>query len=151
MITIYITGLFIIALVSVYSLIQSKANRWLVFFMIPLILVMSLYTWRAITILQGTPLDGLPYKETISIVHIDKRKPTITLLLKHKGDALPKYYAIPWTRENNDAVSKLQSRAKKGLDVEGKFSKPEKNSVSESLSFFFEATPDFSNTNPKNN
>ena len=151
MISIYIIGLFLIALVSVYSLIQSKTNKWLVFFMIPLILVMSLYTWKAITLLQGTPLDGLPYKETVSIVHIDKRKPTITLLLKHKGDILPKYYAIPWTRENNEAVSKLQKRSKKGIDVEGKFTKPKKGHVSESQSFFFEATPDFATTNPKNN
>jgi len=151
MIDLYIIGLFVLAGTSVYALIQSKTNRVIVFVLVPLILVMSLYTWRAVTLFQGSPIMGLPYDKQVQIVYVSKRKPNILLLLKHKDTPAPTYYAIPWTKENAQKITQLENYAKKGVKLDGKFKMPPTMSNSnESPSIEWEPTRDYSADNLKN-
>ena len=52
--------LFCLAVLTVYAIIQTNKNRILVFLLIPLVLVSSLYTGYSIYALQGTPINTLP-------------------------------------------------------------------------------------------
>ena len=65
MITVYVVGLFVLILVCLYALIQSKANKLYTFIIIPLALIMASMTWQGIKLLQGMPVYGLPVDEKI--------------------------------------------------------------------------------------
>lgn len=151
MITGYIIGLFILAGVSMYALIQSKTNRWIVFILIPIILCMSLYTWQAITFLQGKPVAGLPEDKEVEIIYISVRKPDIYLLMKHIDQQQPTYYFVPWTKENAKKLQQLRRLQQAGLDLQGKFTRKRKGNNSESESPQWEQTLSYQQRNPKNN
>lgn len=150
MIELYVAGLFLLGCVSMYSLIQSSTNRWLVFILIPLILVMCLFTWRAITVLQGKPIMHVPTDENVEIVFVTNQKPTIFFLLRHEDDFVPRYYSIPWTEENAKKIARLENLKKSGLKLEGKFVMRQKEGGSESPSLDWEQTRSYHITNPKN-
>lgn len=128
MINTYIGGLFALLVVTVHALIVSKANKLYTFIIIPLALVMSLFTWQAITMLRGLPIYGLPYDEDITILYVYDHKPWIYTVLMdpEKG---PMLYKIDWTKQNqkkmqgikrNIGTDKAEGQFKKGLhnDVE---------------------------------
>ena len=150
MIELYVAGLFILGCVSLYSLIISKTNRWLVFILVPLILVMSLYTWKAITVLQGKPIMAMPIDENVEIIFVTNQKPTIFFLLRHEDDFVPRYYAIPWTEENAKKIARLENMKKAGLPLEGKIVIKQRAGGSESPSLDWEQTRSYQITNPKN-
>lgn len=150
-IQIYIVGLFILAVVSVYSLIMSRQNRLATFIMTPMILVMSLFTWQAVTLLQGTPILGLPFNEEVEVIYIRRQKPDILLLIKNENELVPHYYSIPWTEENSKKFAEMEQEAQSGMLMEGEFkplNETDKNN-SESLSFEFNRVRDYNVTNPK--
>lgn len=151
MITGYIVGLFILAGVSMYALIQSKTNRWLVFILIPIILCMSLYTWQAVTMLQGKPIAGLPEDKEVEILYITVRKPDIYLLMKHSDQEQPTYYFVPWTKENAKKLQQLKRLQAGGIDLQGKFTKKRNSNNSESRSLEWQQTLSYQQQNPKNN
>jgi len=150
MITSYIVGLFILAAISVYSLIVSRTNRLLVFLLVPSMLVMSLFTWKVILELQGTPIKGYPIDERIEIIYIYKQKPEIMFLAKKEGENIPTYYIIPWTEENAQKMAVLERIKEMGVDVEGKFKEAKNGHNSQSNSIYWEQTSDFIKANPKN-
>ena len=126
MIMMYVTGLFLLVLICVYALIQSKANRLYTFIIIPVALVMSLYSWQAITALQGLPIYGLPYDKEIQIIYTYDDKPWIYALLAQPNNS-PKLYKIDWTKANLqkmkeltgvDGKSQPQGKFLKGLNGE---------------------------------
>tara|TARA_B110000467_G_C18167598_1_gene393317 strand:- start:337 stop:846 length:510 start_codon:yes stop_codon:yes gene_type:complete len=128
MIILYVVGLFSLVVICVYALIQSKANRVYTFIIIPTALIMSLYSWQAITALQGFPIYGLPYDKEVQVLYTYDEKPWIYALLseptKYNG---PKLYKIDWSKENLQKVKELsgpegnaqpQGKFKKGLNGE---------------------------------
>lgn len=146
----YVLGLFILGCVSVYALIQSRTNRTLVFFLIPLILSMTLYTWQAVTMLQGKPIMGLPQDQDMEIIYITVRKPEILFLVHHSEEEQATFYAIPWTRENAKKAAKMRKLQELGLVLRGKFTQKRKGNNSESNSLEWEQVKDYSVNNPKN-
>ena len=151
MMELYIAGLFVLGCVSMYSLIQSRTNRWLMFVMIPLVLGMSLYTWQAITVLRGKPIPDLPIDENVEVIWVTNQKPQILLLLRHDDEFTPIYYSIPWTRENAKRIAGMEKIKKNGIKLEGKF-KVKRNwkEGTDSWSIDWEQTRSYSDTNPKN-
>jgi len=145
----YMYGLFVVAAVSVYSLIYSRQNRFLTAIMIPLILIVSIWTWQAIKILQGTPKTDLPWEKQVEVVWAYQDKPSIYLVAKIEGDRLPVYYVIPWTDENMYKVRKMQLAIQKKGSAEGKFKKPKGYTGAQS-SFFFEEVKRFQDRTNKN-
>tara|TARA_R110002074_G_scaffold109136_1_gene235427 strand:+ start:1260 stop:1769 length:510 start_codon:yes stop_codon:yes gene_type:complete len=128
MIVLYVIGLFLLVVVCVYALIQSKANRLYTFIIIPTALLMSLYSWQAITALQGMPIYGLPYNKEVQLLYAYDEKPWIYLLLSEPTKYVgPKLYKIDWSKENLQKVKELtgadgksqpQGKFKKGLNGE---------------------------------
>ena len=151
MMELYVAGLFVLGCVSMYSLIQSRTNRWLMFVMIPLVLGMSLYTWQAITVLRGKPIPDLPIDENVEVIWVTNQKPQILLLLRHDDEFTPIYYSIPWTRENAKRIAGMEKIKKNGIKLEGKF-KVKRNwkEGTDSWSIDWEQTRSYSDTNPKN-
>jgi len=120
MIKLYIIGLFTLILVCIYALIQSKANRWYTFTIIPFALAMSLYTWQAITALQGLPIHGLPFTKDVIVLYIYDQKPWIYVVLNTKNG--PMLYKVEWSKENQEKMQKLKGSVGTS-EAEGKFTK----------------------------
>ena len=112
--------LFLLAVVSVYALIQSKKNYLIMFILIPTILCSSIYTGYSIYVLQGTPIYDLP-KGKVELVWAEMQKPDIVFLVRHEDEKIPKYYRIPYTKENARLMNRLNQMSAAGHPQEGKF------------------------------
>ena len=134
----YVWGLFLVAAVSVYSLIYTRQNRIVTFVLIPLILGVSIWTWHAIKILQGTPLDELIWDKNTEVIWAYQEKPNIYLLAKVEGAGQATYFRIPWTEENMYKVKKMQDAIARQGSVQGQFKKPRGYSGAQSDFFFSE-------------
>ena len=132
LIMVYILGLFILILVCLYALIQSKANKLYTFIIIPLALIMASMTWQGIKVLQGMPVYGLPEKE-VEVMWVNDNKPWIYVILKKHG--VPVLYKIDWTEENKKKMKELQKMIGSSL-AQGKFEETESNN-GESNSYVF--------------
>jgi len=121
MIMLYVVGLFMLVVICIYALIQSKANRVYTFIIIPTALIMSLYSWQAITALQGLPIYGLPYSKEIQVLYTYDEKPWIYALLSEPTKG-PKLYKIDWTKANLQKVKELSGPDGK-RQPQGKFVK----------------------------
>ena len=123
MITMYVIGLFLLALISVYALIQSKTNRLITFVLIPIALVISLYSWQVVKALQGTPIIGLPMNVESRVIYIHNEKPNILFLVQEKSQEhqMPRYYSIPWTEKNAEEAEKMKRQSQRGTPVDGQF------------------------------
>ena len=134
----YVYGLFIVAAVSVYSLIYSRQNKLVTFILIPLILGVSIWTWHAIKILQGTPLDDLIWDKQAQIIWAYQDKPNIYMLARMGKTREPTYFVIPWSEENMYKIRKIQEGIKMQGSVQGQFKKPRGYTGAQSDFFFNE-------------
>lgn len=151
MIYMYILGLFLLAGVSIWALIASRVNRWLVFVIVPLLLSMTLFTWQAITTLQGTPIIGITKEENVRVMWIHNEKPVILYIIKHPGKDTPRYYMIPWTEDNSRQAREQMEKVEKGIPVEGKFEKNPNNAYTgRSGDIIFEPVERFTRDDLKN-
>lgn len=150
MITAYVIGLFILALISVYALIQSKANRLITFVLIPVALVISLYSWQVVKALQGTPILGLPMNVESRVIYIHNEKPNILFLVQEKSEEyqMPRYYSIPWTEKNAEEAEKMKRKGQQGMPVDGQFKA--KDGGGDDNSFEFSNIEQRSSPIPKN-
>jgi len=151
MIYFYIFGLFLLASVSIYAVIQSRTNRWITFFLVPLILCMSLFTWQAIVALQGTPIAGSPDDKDIEVMWVHNEKPVILLILKIPGEDIPKYHYIPWSEQNSREAREMGEKMEQGIPVTGEFKKLQEGYTGKSGDIIFSPVERFSNDNLKNN
>ena len=143
MIMVYIVGLFVLILICLYALIQSKANKLYTFIIIPLALIMASMTWQGIKLLQGMPVYGLPMNEKIEVLYVEDNKPWIFVLLREEHG--PVLYKIDWTEENKKKMQELK-RLIGGSFAQGKFKK-EGNKGETAGSFIF--TPMENMTEPE--
>ena len=120
MIMVYVIGLFILILVCLYALIQSKANKLYTFIIIPLALIMASMTWQGIKLLQGMPVYGLPMNEQIEVLYVEDNKPWIFVLLREEHG--PVLYKIDWTEENKKKMQELKRLIGSSFS-QGKFEK----------------------------
>ena len=120
--------LFLLAVVSVYALIKSKGNMIALFFLIPVILSSSIYTGYSIYVLQGTPIYSLP-EGKVELVWAEMQKPNIVFLVRHEDSTIPKYYRIPYTKENAKLLSALNQMAGMGHPQEGEFKPKEEGGL----------------------
>jgi len=133
LILIYVLGLFVLILICLYALIQSKANKLYTFIIIPLALLMASMTWQGIKLLQGMPVYGLPIDEKIEVLYVQDAEPWIFVLLKTKKG--PVFYKIDWTDENKKKMKDLQKMIGSSF-AQGKFKKP-RNFGEDSKSYYF--------------
>ena len=110
---------------------------------------MTLYTWQAVTYLQGTAIEGIPEEQEMEIIYITVRKPDILFLVQHKDRDRATFYSIPWTKENAKKASRLRKLAESGINLRGKFTKKQRNG-GESKSPDWQQVLDYSVDNPKN-
>ena len=132
LIMVYIAGLFVLILVCMYALIQSKANKLYTFIIIPLALLMASMTWQGIKMLQGMPIYGLPWEEKIEVLYVQDTKPWIFVLVKEEDG--PKLYKIDWTEENKKKMKEIQKQIGSS-NAQGQFKL--KGNKGESQSLFF--------------
>lgn len=132
LIMVYIVGLFVLILVCMYALIQSKANKLYTFIIIPLALLMASMTWQGIKMLQGMPIYGLPWEEKIEVLYVQDTKPWIFVLVKEEDG--PKLYKIDWTEENKKKMKEIQKQIGSS-NAQGQFKL--KGNKGESQSLFF--------------
>ena len=120
--------LFLLAVVSVYALIRSRSNLFLLFFLIPIILSSSIYTGYSIYVLQGTPIHSLPQGK-VELIWAEMQKPDIVFLVRHEDELIPKYYRVPYTKQNAKLLSGLNRMASMGHKQEGEFKPKETGGV----------------------
>lgn len=118
MVTMATSLLFVTSVIALYALILSRKNRIVLLFLIPALLVASVYTGYSIYVLQGTPKAGIPEDTQVEIVWMEVAKPDIRLLLRVEGDTEPTYYRIPYSEENVKELEKAMQQAK-ALGKEG--------------------------------
>lgn len=116
--------LFCLAVLTVYAIIQTNKNRILVFLLIPLVLVSSLYTGYSIYALQGTPVNSLP-KGEVEVLWAEVQKPHIYYLVRHVGEPQPQYYTMPYSKSNARKMQNMGEQAENGKPVTGVFKETE--------------------------
>ena len=136
LVDLYYLGLFFVAAVCVYAIIYSRTNRLVTFFLIPIVLAVSVWTWQAIYALQGTPRPVLPFDEDVEVLYQAQLRPWIYALILHTKDGELLYYRIPYTEENSYKMNQIQKQIDRTGRAEGKFNEP-RGSGSTPGSFFF--------------
>jgi len=116
--------LFCLAVLTVYAIIQTNKNRILVFLLIPLVLVSSLYTGYSIYALQGTPINTLP-KGEVEVLWAEVQKPHIYFLVRHTGEPRPQYYTMPYSENNARKMQNMGKQAEDGTPATGEFKETE--------------------------
>ena len=112
--------LFMLAVVAIYAIIQTGKNNVITFFLIPLVLVSSIFTGYSIYVLQGTPVDALP-KGEVTVLWAEVQKPNIYFLVRHADEPRPTYYRMPYTKENAKKMQGMKQKAEEGTPMEGQF------------------------------
>ena len=112
--------LFMLAVVAIYAIIQTGKNNVITFFLIPLVLVSSIFTGYSIYVLQGTPVNTLPEGE-VTVLWAEVQKPNIYFLVRHVDEQRPTYYRMPYTKENAKKMQGMKQKAEEGNPMEGKF------------------------------
>jgi hypothetical protein len=149
LILVYVVGLFALIIISLYALIQSKANKLYTFILIPLALIITSMTWQGIKMLQGMPVYGLPIDEKIEVLYVQNDEPWIYVLLNSiETQRGPVFYKIDWTVENEKKMKKLQE-AVGSSRAQGEFKKPT-NYGEDSKSLYFLPMTDQSEHEGKN-
>lgn len=131
---------FLLAGVSIYALIQTRKNYIVVFFLTPILLASTLYSAKIVYSLLGSPIRGFP-TQTVDITYVYPLDPYIYFLASDTDseNPEPKYYRVPYTKENQQMMKKLQQKAANGQKVQGKFKKSQGNSGSKEFErYFFE-------------
>lgn len=131
--------LFSLAVLTIYAIIQTNKNRLLVFLLIPLVLVCSLYTGYSIYALQGTPISKLP-KGEVEVLWAEVQKPHIYFLVRHAGEPQPQYYTMPYSKNNARKMQAMGEQAEEGKPVTGEFKESEQKNglITESQEFVFD-------------
>jgi|11_taG_2_1085331.scaffolds.fasta_scaffold00339_5 hypothetical protein len=114
------TLLFTLAVVTVYAIIQTGKHRLITFFLIPLVLISSLYTGYTIYALQGTPINGIPEGE-VEVIWSEVQKPHIFYMVRKEGETKPLYFALPYTKENAKKFAELEEQREGGQVPVGEF------------------------------
>ena len=130
--------LFSLAVLTIYAIIQSGKNNVLTFFLIPLVLISSLYTGYSIYALQGTPIDSLP-KGEVEVLWAEVQKPNIYFLVRHVDDPKPAFYRMDYTKENAKKMQDLSEKADAGQPSNGEFKLKDKDGgISQMKEFTFD-------------
>lgn len=134
MITNAIILFFIMAVIAIYALIQTRKNYFLLFLLIPFFLASTIYAAYAIYVLQGTPRNGIPTGK-VEMVFVQMQKPDILFLARVEEDPIPTYFRIPYNDENKKMMGQLQRQIESGQAPEGKITKKPNGSQSNSQEF----------------
>ena len=126
--------LFALGSTTIYSLIISRRNYLMVFILTPLLLVSTIYSSNIILALLGSPIKGFPVNETVEIKWVEVADPVIyfVALDTSLSDTRPKYYVVPYTKQNRDTMQELKKRLENGRQTQGEFKIKNKGGSSES-------------------
>lgn len=137
--------LLLLTTISLYVLILNRKNIIVLFVLIPVLLVSSVYTGYAIYALQGTPVESdLPLGVKVEIAYMEASKPWIYLLLRVDNASEATYYKIPYSEEMKRQLEEAQNNAEGNGEEEaqGEFQKSN-NSDFNSDGFVFVQNPDW--------
>ena len=139
--------LFFITAIALYALIISYKNYLVLFLLIPVSLVASVFTGYTIFALQGTPLvNQLPIDQQIEVVWAKPSKPWIYLIVKVGEEPVPMYHKIDYTENNLKQLQ--QAMQSKGNAQQGKFQKKNSDSNSSEYTFVDASNVKLPNKNP---
>lgn len=116
--------LFILAVVSLYSIIASGKHRVLTFLLVPLVIAASISSFYAFYSLQGKAIKSWPEGE-IEIISLQLTQPHISMLVVHKNELEPTFYSLEWSPEIAKKLQEILTRQKMGMSTTGEFKKPE--------------------------
>ena len=139
------TLIFVLTAITLYVLILNRKNIIVLFILIPLMLISSVYTGYTIYALQGTPITRtVPTDVKVEIVWFEASKPWIYLLLRVDGASEAVYYKITYNEKTLKEIQQAQDAAKQmgQEEAQGKF-QPSNNGDSESDVFTFIIPPDW--------
>lgn len=113
--------LFLLAAVSLYALIVSRRNYMLLFLLVPIMLVSSIYSSYTLYSLQGKPINGIPQGE-VELVWIEISNPDILFLARStETGGTPTYYRIAYTDQNVQEMAGLLEDIQQGGQATGNF------------------------------
>lgn len=107
-------------LLALYAIILSKKHPILTFILIPVFVFSLFYTWRIVEYYKGYPITKLTNNE-IQLVAIKVENPWILILVKEAEHSVPRYYMIPYNKENEDNLESLDKSLQEGNILKGKF------------------------------
>lgn len=114
--------IFVNIVLVLYALVVSGQRPLLVFTIIPVFVFTVFYTWNIINFYKGWPINEVPTTE-VQLISSKVNKPDIYLLLAEPGVPYPKYYRLPYTKNNEEKIHRLQATANAGVVIKGKFRK----------------------------
>lgn len=136
-----IISVFILAVFSLYTVIQAKQNL-ATFVLVPVIIICGLLGGSAIYSLRGTAIEAMP-EGIVDVLVVEIKKPDILLIVKHKGDDEELFYKIPYSKENAREMQGIKTRQKMGMQSEGEFSqvKPKDGTKKSTAKIKFKSVP----------
>jgi len=107
----------------------TVSRRWVLIILIPIVLMFSLYSWRAEDYFRAQPIVGVPAGEKFQFLHHMVQGNKIYLWLINVDDLFsakkatdtfpPQTYVIPRTKNEEDALEKAEEQVKNGIVVFG--------------------------------
>lgn len=109
MIYLWASVLIICVAFCLYIAIQSRKYPLVMFILVPMLLVASVYSVNVFYHIQGTPKHELPQGQ-IEILYVAIAKPNIYLLVKEDDATHPVYYRIDYTTQRAQQMRKLMQQ-----------------------------------------
>jgi len=118
MTTLVIILLSVTVIFCLYSLIVSSVRPLLTFLLIPLMIASCFFTWKAINYYKGYPIVTVPDYE-VQVVSVTVAKPWVYLLLIEPEHTTPRYYVIPYTKQNEREFNGVKKMVENGVVIKG--------------------------------
>ena len=110
--------MFVLSAFALFVFIRYAREQKLLYFLIPVILALSIYTYSGIQHILGNPVYAVFNKEFVYLAHMvdDEQKWIYIYVLGiDEDDRIPKSYKINFTIENEQSLSEAQKKSGEGV------------------------------------
>jgi len=114
MITLLFLSLFLLSILVIVLIIKLNWNSVISIFLFPFLLFNIGFSWYTVNELWGQPRNETP-EQNSQVMYIGVSKPWIHILVKEETETI--FYRIPYTKEMEKQVSKMQRELKKGQKI----------------------------------
>jgi hypothetical protein len=122
--------MFVLSAFALFVFIRYAREQKLLYFLIPVILALSIYTYSGIQHILGNPVYAVFDKEFIYLAHVvDNEQKWIYIYVfgTEEDDRVPKSYKINFTTENEQALAEAQQKSGEGVPQGLEFLKEDSN------------------------
>jgi hypothetical protein len=106
-------SLLLLTVISVLAVARSNLRTPVIYLLIPFLIFNLGFGWHTMEELKGRPAHS-EIDQEMEFLFALVAKPTIYILVREKNSSEPKYYAVPYSDKNEEAIRRAMEAVKKG-------------------------------------